>query len=124
MLIAEARVATERSSRYLVHLCKHFERKAQTRPEVDANIEWSDDHGKVSFGWGQCTLDADPRVLTLRAEAPDEENLQRVEDLVANLLELFGKRDDLTVTWTPAQGAAEQPIETTMSHVRGGHAHG
>jgi hypothetical protein len=123
MPIAEARVETERSSRYLVHLCKHFERKAPEHPEMDVHVEWSDDRGAVSFGWGRCTLDAGPGLLTLRAEAPDEENLQRVEDLVANLLEAFGKRDHLTVNWTPAHGGGEHPAESAARHDKGGHAH-
>ena len=124
MLIAEARVETERSSRYLVHLCKHFEHKAPERPDVDLHVEWSDDHGRVSFGWGRCTLDADPRLLTLRAEAPDAESLQRVEDVVATLLETFGKRDGLTVTWMPTHAAGDQAARTTAKHHRGGQAHG
>jgi hypothetical protein len=78
MLIAEAHVETERSSRYLVQLCRHFNDEAQAHPEAQVHVEWSDDRGVASFGWGRCTLRADPGALTLRAEAPDEENLQRV----------------------------------------------
>src|SRR3990170_3035161 len=77
MLITEARVETERSSHYLVQLCSHFAHKAQAHPEIDAHVEWSDDRGVASFGWGRCSLYADPAALTLRAEAPDEESLQR-----------------------------------------------
>lgn len=124
MLIAEARVETERSSRYLVHLCKHFEHKAQARPDVDARVEWSEDHGTVDFGWARCTLDAAPGILTLRAEAPDEEGLRRVEGLVATLLELFAKRDGLEVTWRPAGRATEPSVGRDQSHNRGGRLHG
>ena len=101
MLSAEARVETERSSRYLVQLCRHFNDEAQAHPEEQVHVEWSDDRGVASFGWGRCTLRAAPGALTLRAEAPDEENLQRVQHLVADHLERFGRRDHLTVTWTP-----------------------
>jgi hypothetical protein len=92
---------------------------------MHTHVEWSDDRGVASFGWGQCTLRADPGALTLRAEAPDEENLQRVEDLVADHLERFGRRGHLTVTWTLAQGAGGQPAETATrrSRDRGGPAH-
>jgi hypothetical protein len=37
----------------------------------------------ISFGWGRCTMRATAGTLTLRAEAADEENLQRVQDIVA-----------------------------------------
>ena len=50
-----------------------------------------------------------PGVLTLRAEAADEEHLHRLEQRVADRLEQIGRRGRLTVTWTPPWGAGEQP---------------
>jgi hypothetical protein len=109
MLIAEARVETERSSRYLAQLCRHVQKVSQRNPDMQAHVEWSDDRGVISFRWGgRCTLRADPGTLTLRAEAPDEQSLRRVEDRVADRLEGFGRRDGLTVTWAPTHGAGEQ----------------
>jgi len=35
----------------------------------------------------------------LRVEAADEDNLRRLQDLIASRLERFGRRDRLTVTW-------------------------
>jgi hypothetical protein len=57
MLIAEARVETDRFSRYLVQLCRHFNDEAH--PEEQVHVEWSDDRGVASFGWGRCTLRAE-----------------------------------------------------------------
>lgn len=115
MLIAEARFETGRPRGYLVQLCRHFNHKTQTHPEMEALVEWSDDRGLASFGWGRCTLHADPGVHTRRAEAADEALLQRVERLVADHLERFGKREHLMVTWTPAQEAGEQPPRHTAT---------
>jgi hypothetical protein len=109
VLIAEASVATERSSRYLVQLCRHVGLVAQTRPEMQAHVEWSDDRGVISFGSGRCTLRAEPGVLTLRAEAPNEESLHDLEQRIADRLEQAGRRDRLTVVWTPARRAGERP---------------
>jgi hypothetical protein len=109
MLTAEARVNTERSTRYLVQLCRHVHLVAQRHPQLQAHVEWSDDRGVISFGWGRCTLRADPGVLTLRAEAPDEERLHQLQQRVADRLEQVGRRDRLTVTWTPPRGAGAQP---------------
>jgi hypothetical protein len=124
MLIAEARVETERPSRYLVQLCRHVSKAAQAHPQMQARVEWSDDLGMISFGWGRCTLRADPGVLTLRAEAPDEDDLRRVEHRVADRLERFGRRDQLTVTWTPPQDAEEPPAEAVARRDTEGDAHG
>jgi hypothetical protein len=123
MLIAEARVETERSSRYLAQLCRHIDKAAKASPQMEAHVEWSEDYGTINFGWGRCTLRADSRVLTLRAEAPDGESLRRLQDRVADRLERFGRRDRLTVTWTPPQGRIEPPGQVAAPNEQGGHTH-
>src|SRR5919106_6617321 len=117
MLIAEARGGTERPSRYLAQLCRHLSKASQRNPQMQAQVEWSDDRGVISFGWGgRCTLRADPRVLSLRAEAPDEEGLRQVLDQVSERLERFGRRDHLRVTWTSPQGVAEPVTRSPVRH--------
>ncbi|MGH3192518.1 MAG: DUF2218 domain-containing protein [Streptosporangiaceae bacterium] len=109
MLTAEARLQTEQPSRYLVQLCRHASlinhkilqrhgAKAQVRPEVQ-HVEWSDTDGTLTFSWGRCMMQAGPGTLTVRAEAANEENLQRIQDLIARNLERFGRRDHLKVNW-------------------------
>jgi hypothetical protein len=71
MLTAEGRVETERPSRYLVQLCRHLNLVARQHPQVQAQVDWSEDRGVISLAWGRCTLRAEVGVLTLRAEAPD-----------------------------------------------------
>ncbi len=113
MLIAEAHVQTDRPSRYLVQLCRHADQMGQRRlhrarshdggdthtpPEVQ-HVEWSDTYGIVRLSLGQWTMEATADELTLRAEATNERDLQRIQDLVAGRLEMIGRRDHLTVTW-------------------------
>lgn len=114
MLFAEARVETERSSRYLVQLCRHVSKIA--RAQMPARVEWSDDRGVISLDWGRCALRADPGLLTLRAEARDEESLRRLEQRIADRLERFGQAERLTVNWTPPQGSVEHSSETAAMH--------
>lgn len=70
------------------------------------HVEWDDAHGIVTLNWGTWTLDAASDTLTLRAEAPKCEDLQRIQDLLAARVEKIGRRDRLTVVWqrpdTPA----------------------
>ena len=114
MLAAEAQIQIHRLSRYLIQLCKHANdmgghrgyglraRHVGTTPEDSPevqHVEWSDTHGIVSLNWGQCTLQATSSTLTLRAEAADEENLRRIQDLITVRLERFGQRDHLKVDW-------------------------
>lgn len=133
MLITEAHVETERAGWYLTKLCEHFEHKSRVVPEVDyrgqahpdmeAQVEWSEKLGTASFGWGRCSLSADSEALSLRAEAPDEERLRRVERLVGDHLERFGRSERLVVEWTPPERAIGQLSGAALTHVRGGHAH-
>jgi hypothetical protein len=102
MLVAEARVSTERSSRYLVQLCRHVKLAARAHPRLRARVEWSDDQGEICSDQGRCTLRAEPGVLVLRVEAPDQRSLQQIEQRVTDRLEQVGRRDRLRVTWTPA----------------------
>lgn len=105
MLVAEARVETERPSRYLVQLCRHVNLAAQANPQMQARAEWSNDHGVISFGGGRCVLRAGPGVLTLRAEAGDKTALHQLQQRVADRLEQIGSRDHLVVTWAAPRNA-------------------
>jgi hypothetical protein len=108
VLIAEARVTTDRSSRYLVQLCRHVHHIAQVNPQLRAHVEWSDEHGLLDFGWGRCAVRAERGALVLRAEARDEDGLRELERRIADRVEQIGRRDGLTVTWTPPQRTTEQ----------------
>jgi len=110
MLTTEAHVETASASRYLAQLCRHFGNlrrhesrfEAQAPPGLQVDVEWSDTHGTITFDWGRCTLQAESDALTLNAEAPDNDGLQRVKDLVGGHVERFGSRDQLKVNWQPA----------------------
>lgn len=109
MMTAETHVETEHAKRYLAQLCRHFSNlrrhesrteKTPPRPDVQVNVEWSENHGTLTFvDWGRCMLDASAEGLTLSVEAPDEANLRRVQRLVGEHVERFGSRDDLKVNW-------------------------
>ena len=136
MLTAEAQVETERPGRYLVQLCRHARQMGQhlrqrprahdggdAPPEVQ-HVEWSDTYGIVWLSWGQWTMQTTPDTLTLRAEATDEENLRRIQDLVAARLEIFGRREHLKVNWqrfeapTAQRGEGEHGRGATTSTPR------
>jgi len=113
MLTAEAHIQTSRPGRYLIQLCSHANDMGQHRrhrrrahpsdntsgrPQIQ-HAEWSDTFGILRLNWGECTISASPGTLTLRAQANDDEDLQRIEELITERLESFGRRDHLTVTW-------------------------
>jgi hypothetical protein len=125
MLVAEAKAETERSSRYLVQLCRHVDAVARAQPQMQAHVEWSDDRGVLSFDWRRCTARVVPGVLTLHVEDADEESLHELEQRVGGRLQQIGRRDHLTVTWTLPEGVDEEtpepPARRHSGHERSAH---
>ena len=122
MPTAEARLATDRASRYLTQLCRHLgqmnrvshrphgghgEGHGQKMPAVE-HVDCTDTHGTVRFADGRWTLDATPDGLTLRVDADDEAALRRLQDGIVARIEKIGRRDGLQVRWQ-ADGADPGP---------------
>ena len=121
MLTAEAVIRTEHPDQYLARLGKHAAKMGsgprhrprahgggQAPPRIET-AEWSDTRGTVTLDWGRWTAEAVPGTLTLRAEAADAENLQKIQDMLTTRLQGFGRREHLTVTWQPPGTPAAEP---------------
>lgn len=91
---SQARIPTEKASRYLQQLCKHFEHKLPVTFDPQA--------GAITFAVGACTLAADEDALTLSLEAADEAQLAQLQDVVARHLVRFAFREELAIDWQPA----------------------
>ncbi len=91
MPTAKTIVKTEKASRYLVQLCKHFAHKVPA--------EWSDTTGHAQLPPGPCHMMADEEALTVVCEAADDEGLARAKYIVEDHIVRFGWRENLTVTW-------------------------
>jgi hypothetical protein len=91
-LTSQASVSTEKPVPYMRQLCKHFGHK------VDASFD--DDSGYIQFEFGRCELHAAAGVLQLAVSAGDDEDRRRMQQVIGSHLERFGKRDELSVSWT------------------------
>lgn len=100
MHVAEAQIRSERASRYLVQLCKHFAHKTPT--------DYDELHGRVDFLPGLCVMHAAGDWLTLRCEALSERDLARVKDIVADHLVRFARQEEIAVIWND-DAKAKQP---------------
>jgi hypothetical protein len=94
----EALVATDRPSRYLVQLCKHFGHKIQT--------VWTEHEGELHFDLGTARLFAQPDGLRITVSTGDAESLGRLAEVVERHLVRFGASDELVVAWTSTGQAA------------------
>ncbi len=138
MPTAEAAIDTPRAARYLAQFGKHAAAMAGTRGHsmrmhgdnplargVNLHVECADDQVVVTFApWGRATLRAQDDRLTVRAEATDEQNLRRIQDILARDIERFGRRDHLTLTWNgtdpdPPAHRLRAPIVLTTAGVLG-----
>lgn len=111
MLTAEARVATDRASRYLTQLCQHLGRMrsnhgpflhARHQPPTVQNVEWNGSSGEMRFENGQCTLEAHTDALVLRLTAIDEASLHALQQAITHRIATIGRRENLTVQWVPS----------------------
>lgn len=89
--VSEARIETEKASKYLKWLCGHFKIKTQA--------EYDDTRGKIQFVFGNCEMQAEPDHLYMRVEAPDAEAFATLKEVVGGHLERFAHKDDVRVTW-------------------------
>lgn len=93
--VATARVPTEKASRYLQQLCKHFAHKLP--------VTFDEHAGSISFSIGECALAADADTLTITATAPVEGDMDQLKDVIVRHLVRFAFREDLQVEWEATQ---------------------
>ncbi|MFD9005040.1 DUF2218 domain-containing protein [Streptomyces sp. NPDC059582] len=125
MLIAEARVRTDRPSWYLERLCEppghvgsrilHILRLLHggtPSPRI-RHVERTDSHGTINVDMGRCTLHLGSDSLTLRVEATDQDSLQSIQHLITGSLRKIGRRDALPhVIWQQTGAAAQPPDDS------------
>jgi hypothetical protein len=134
MPAAEADIPTEHAADYLTRLCDHIgkigqadhrlphRRAAHGRggpPEI-RHVERGETEATVTLNWGQWVIHARAGLLAVRAEAADEENLGRIQDLLTTRLEKFGRREHLTVTWRTATAEARTTARQEDLHAERG----
>ncbi|MCY1272538.1 hypothetical protein D9M68_370370 [compost metagenome] len=90
-LNASAHVATETPGRYIGRLCKHFAHKIP--------VQYDEQHGRIEFAFGLCQLSAQADGLTLRVEARDPADLEKLKQVVASHFERFAWQEALTLDW-------------------------
>jgi uncharacterized protein len=97
-LSARADVATPTPDRYAKQLLSHLGRR----------LAWATEGARstAGIGSGTGTVVVGDGVITLLAHAPDAEALAQVQHVLGSHLERFGRRNELTVTWTGEVGPA------------------
>lgn len=124
---AEARIRTDRASRYLTQLCTHLTQISDLDPDPEHNhghrhressamlrprrTECADTSGLIEFDRARCTLHASADELVLFAEADDEQDLRLIRDAITARLQTIGHREQLSLTWEPGP-AQPGPVQS------------
>jgi len=133
---AEATLPTPNARRYVTQLGKHATamaggpghqmRRHDGNPlaggEVTLHVAQSADRTTLTFDpWGRCTVHAELDRIALRIDAADEQNLQRIQQIITRDIERFGRREHLSVAWRnldPPADPATAPPSLRTSHTR------
>lgn len=138
MPVAEARIPTDRATRYLEQLCSHLGSMQHMRhlpgsahasghgaagmPRV-AGVEQSGNRAVVRFADGSWHLTAHEDALVLRVEADEDTVLDRLKEAIAARIAKIGRRDGLSVDWSSSsaeRGGAAAEAEGPSARGRGG----
>ena len=92
---SHASLRTDKASRYLAQLCKHWGHRFPVRFDSAS--------GEVELPAGPLVLTADDAELRLTLKVADPETLARLEDVVASHLARFAFREgEVRLAWTRA----------------------
>ena len=93
-LQSRASVATASGRRYIAQLCSHFAHKLMAA--------WDDEGGCIEFPFGTCRLEAVEERLDLEVQAASDDDLGRMEQVIARHLERFAFREPMAISWSRA----------------------
>ena len=116
MPAVQATISTGHAAAYLTRLCGHAgkmsasTRRIHHRPRAHAggapprvqHVQQAGSEATVTLDCGQWTMHAASGQLRLRAQAADQDSLQRIQDLLTVRILTLACREQLTITWRPA----------------------
>lgn len=90
-LNSSAHVATDTPARYIRRLCKHFAHKIP--------VYFDEQQGRIEFAFGLGLLRAEEAGLTLRVESSSQEDLEKLQNVMASHFERFAWQEALQLDW-------------------------
>lgn len=95
MATSVSTVKTDHASRYLQQLCKHWSHRF--------SVEFDPAVGKVPFSpENSLDLAAEPGGLVMTLTVGNPDDLERMQNVVADHLKRFAFREELDVSWSAA----------------------
>lgn len=86
-------VKTEKGSRYLQQLCKHWGHRFP--------VESGADYGEIALPLGPCTLRASDESLVIVVKSGAAEDVAKLQEVVEDHIRRFAFREELDFDWRP-----------------------
>lgn len=102
MVECHAVVETEKASKYLQQLCKHFAHKVKT--------DFDKTTGRVEFPPGLCYLTADEQTLNIFCQSEQDQGLLVMQGIIDSHLIKFAWREELTIDWQSSLPEKVPPV--------------
>lgn len=93
-------VETRDPEKYISRLCRHFSHKLE--------VEWTDAQGRIEFSIGRCLLRVEPQGLGVLCEAPDNDQLLELMEVVKAHFDRFAEKDNVKLHWSSQQQQQQQ----------------
>jgi len=91
MIHRDASIRSDKASRYLQQLCKHFAHKVP--------VKFDKTSGRVEFPFGLCLMQAEDDVLTMQCEAESDEGFSRMRYVLDDHVKRFAWKEKLELQW-------------------------
>jgi NADPH-dependent ferric siderophore reductase len=85
---------------HLPNLPSYIDRIVDRLQSFDADIRQEAQRVGFRFAFGRASLDMQPGVLVMRAEADDRDGLARIKDLLATAVQVYAKEDGPEIVWS------------------------
>ena len=86
-----ADVRTDHAVAYMRRLCRHFSHKI--------TVSFDDEKGNIEFPFGTCEIKTSPTHMHFVIYVPDEQSLDRAEDVITRHLVRMANKDEPEVNW-------------------------
>jgi hypothetical protein len=91
MLSSTVQIDTANPRRLIRRLCKHWSHKFE--------VDFDDQQGSIALGAGKCLLKVGEGSLSTEVQAEDEEQLARLETVVADHLQRMASDETFSFDW-------------------------
>lgn len=102
MVFSMAPISTELGTKYIRHLCRHFNHKVEA--------VFNEHEGRVEFKQGFCLMQQNTNKLYFYCQAENSENMKIIQYILDDHLHRFARTETLNYEWQSGIPEKVQPM--------------